>query len=110
MFEFLRLLTGSFIIHSLVYAFEGFEEMTGYTSRDAVGKKIGVLLEGAAYTNFFEEEDKGPCLAPKLPVRRVAAVFGGGHNETVENPRDGTRSISLFSANNNFSVTAHGRW
>ena len=30
MFEFLRLLTGSFIIHSLglVYAFEGFEEMT----------------------------------------------------------------------------------
>jgi hypothetical protein len=28
MFEFLRLLTDSFIIHSLVYAFEGFEEMT----------------------------------------------------------------------------------
>lgn len=50
---------------------EGFEKMTGYTSEDAVGKKIGVLLEGADYTNTFEEELKANATQNKASLYEI---------------------------------------
>jgi PAS domain S-box-containing protein len=50
---------------------EGFEKMTGYTSKDAVGKKIGVLLEGAAYTDSFEEELKANATKNKALLYEI---------------------------------------
>lgn len=50
---------------------EGFEKMTGYTSEDAVGKKIGVLLEGVDYTVFFEEELKANATQNKASLYEI---------------------------------------
>ncbi len=50
---------------------EGFEKMTGYTSEEAVGKKIGVLLEGADYTETFEEELKANATQNKASLYEI---------------------------------------
>jgi PAS domain S-box-containing protein len=50
---------------------EGFEKMTGYSSKEAVGKKIGVLLEGTAYTNSFEEELKANAIQNKASLYEI---------------------------------------
>jgi len=50
---------------------EGFEKMTGYTSNDAIGKQIGVLLEGADYTIFFEEELKANAIQNKASLYEI---------------------------------------
>lgn len=50
---------------------EGFEKMTGYTSAEAVGHKIGVLLEGADYTDSFEEELKANAIQNKASLYEI---------------------------------------
>jgi PAS domain S-box-containing protein len=50
---------------------EGFEKMTGYSSKEAVGKKIGVLLEGVDYTNSFEEELKANATENKASLYEI---------------------------------------
>lgn len=50
---------------------EGFEKMTGYTSEDAVGNKIGVLLEGSDYTDSFEEELKANATQNKASLYEI---------------------------------------
>jgi PAS domain S-box-containing protein len=50
---------------------EGFEKMTGYSSKDAVGNKIGVLLEGVDYTDSFEEELKANATQNKASLYEI---------------------------------------
>lgn len=50
---------------------EGFEKMTGYTSNEAVGKKIGILLEGVDYTDSFEEELKENATENKASLYEI---------------------------------------
>ncbi|MBL4650072.1 MAG: PAS domain S-box protein [Aureispira sp.] len=50
---------------------EGFEKMTGYTSDDAIGNKIGVLLEGTDYTDSFEEELKANVTQNKVSLYEI---------------------------------------
>jgi PAS domain S-box-containing protein len=50
---------------------EGFEKMTGYTSEEAVGNKIGVLLEGTDYTDSLEEELKANAIQHKASLYEI---------------------------------------